>query len=82
MVVGAIVGVLAGYMFFTEEGRRMWRQLEPAFDDLSKEIASFRGTLNRAVGVANEGWRVLNDALGEGGSASRRFAAPRQTSPF
>ena len=79
-VVGAILGGMAGYMFFTDNGRTMRRQLEPALDDFSREIASFRGTLNRALGVANEGWKVLNEALGEG-SASR-YATPHQTSPF
>jgi gas vesicle protein len=80
-VVGAILGAMAGYMFFTESGRTMRRQLEPAIDDISREIASFRGTLNRAMGVANEGWKVLNEALGEGGTSSR-YQAPHQTSPF
>ena len=81
-VVGAILGGMAGYMFFTENGRTMRRQLEPAIDDISREIASFRGTLNRAMGVANEGWKVLNQALGEDGVAADRHSASRQTSPF
>jgi gas vesicle protein len=80
-VVGAIVGGMAGYMFFTDNGRTMRRQLEPALDDISREISSFKGTLNRALGVANEGWKVLNEALGEGGGSSR-FPTPHQTSPF
>ena len=80
-VIGAVVGGLAGYMFFTEQGRTMRRQLEPAIDDISRELANFRGTLNRALGVANEGWQVLNEALGEGGQRPR-YSGPRQTTPF
>jgi hypothetical protein len=80
-VVGAVLGGIAGYMFFTDSGRVMRRQLEPAIDDLSREIASFRGTVNRALGVANEGWKVLNEALGETGDATR-YSMPRQTSPY
>jgi hypothetical protein len=79
-VVGAVLGGMAGYMFFTDNGRTMRRQLEPAIDDISREIASFRVTLNRAMGVANEGWKVLNEALGEGGSV--RHATTHQTAPF
>jgi hypothetical protein len=32
------------------------------------------------MGVANEGWKVLNEALAEGGSG--RMADPHQTTPF
>jgi len=79
-VVGAVLGGMAGYMFFTDNGRIMRRQLEPAIDDFARELASFRGTLQRAMGVANEGWKVLNEALGEEGG--RRSPATRQTTPF
>ena len=80
-VVGAVLGGVAGYMFFTDHGRMMRRQLEPAIDDISRELANFRGTLNRAMGVANEGWKVLNEALGESGQQTR-YSTPRQSSPF
>lgn len=79
-MVGAVLGGMAGYMFFTDNGRTMRRQLEPAIDDFSRELASFRGTLQRAMGVANEGWKVLNEALGEDGG--QRRSATRQTTPF
>jgi hypothetical protein len=79
-VVGAVLGGMAGYMFFTDNGRTMRRQLEPAIDDFSRELASFRGTLQRAMGVANEGWKVLNEALGEDGV--QRRPGTRQTTPF
>jgi len=68
-------------MFFTDNGRVMRRQLEPAIDDISRELASFRGTLTRALSVANEGWKVLNEALGEEGAAPR-FPSPRQTAAY
>lgn len=80
-VIGAVLGGVAGYIFFTDHGRTMRRQLEPALDDISRELATFRGTLNRAMGVANEGWKVLNETLGEGG-AHASYSTPRQTSPF
>jgi hypothetical protein len=48
---------------------------------MAREIAQFRGTLNRAMGVANEGWKVLNEALGEGGSQAR-YSSPHQSTPF
>jgi hypothetical protein len=83
-LVGAVVGGMAGYLFFTDPGRRLRRQLEPALEDIARELNSFRGTVQKAAGVANEGWRLLNDTLGEssGGRPPTRFPSPHQTSPF
>ena len=82
-VTGAVIGGVAGYMFFTEHGRRVRRAIEPALDDISRELNSFRSTLQRAAGVASEGWKLLNDALGEQAPPSpRRFPTTHQTSPF
>jgi len=81
-VVGAVIGGMAGYLFFTERGRAMRREFEPALDEFARELMSFRATVNKAAGVANEGWKLLNEALGEGGPQPPRYAAPHQTSPF
>jgi len=80
-IVGAVIGGMAGYLFFTDEGRRLRRQIEPALDDFARELNSFRATVTKAAGVANEGWKLLNDAMGEGG-APPRYPSARQSSPF
>jgi hypothetical protein len=80
-MVGGVLGAVAGYMFFTDQGRAWRRQLEPAIEDMARELAQFRGTLTRAMGVANEGWRVLNDALGEHSGPSH-YPNPHQSTPF
>jgi hypothetical protein len=81
---GAAIGALVGYLFFTDRGRAWRRRLEPAIDDLARELVSFRGTLARAVGAASEGWRLLNEAVGEDiqGAKTARYVNPHQTSPF
>ena len=82
-IVGAMVGAAMGYFFFTENGRSLRRQLEPALDDISRELNSFRSTVQKAAGVATEGWQVLNDALGEtAGAPPPRHTGTHQTSPF
>jgi gas vesicle protein len=82
-LVGAVIGGAAGYLFFTEHGRALRRQIEPALDDFARELMSFRGTVQKAAGVANEGWKLLNDALGDTTANPPRYAAaPRQSSPF
>lgn len=79
-LVGAVVGGVAGYLFFTDRGRSIRRQIEPALDDFARELMSFRSTVQKASGVASEGWKLLNEALGEPGVAPRYPG--RQTSPF
>ena len=80
-IFGAIIGGAAGYLFFTEEGRRVRRQIEPALDDFARELMSFRATLQKATGVASEGWKLLNDTLGEAGPQTPRYPGG-QTAPF
>jgi len=82
-VVGAVIGGLAGYMFFTERGRALRLSIEPTLDDLRRELVQFRATVQKAAGVANEGWEMLNDTLGSVGMHQpRRVASTHQTSPF
>lgn len=81
-VVGAVLGGLAGYLFLTERGRALWAQLDPALDAATRELRSLHGTMTKAAGVATEGWKLLNDALGESDGQAGRYANARQTSPF
>jgi hypothetical protein len=81
-LVGAVVGGIAGYLFFTDGGRALRRQFEPALEDIAHELNSFRGTVQKAAGVATEGWKLLNDALGEATEPAPRYASQHQTSPF
>ena len=80
--VGGALGAAAGYMFFTPRCRQLRQQLEPALDDLMRELNQFRGTVSRAAGVASEGWRLLNDAIADAGTQPHRYANPHQTTPF
>jgi gas vesicle protein len=81
-VIGAVIGGIAGYLFFTQRGRELRRQIEPALDDIARELNHFRGTVQRASSVASEGWKLLNEALGEGGQQPPRYPGAHQTSPF
>ena len=81
-VAGALIGGFAGYLFFTEQGRALRRRLEPGLDDIARELNSFRHTVQKAAGVANEGWKLLNEALAEGAAPPSRYPTTHQTSPF
>lgn len=80
-ITGAVIGGMAGYFFFTDRGRQLRRELEPALDDVVRELNSFRATVEKAVGVAHDGWRLLNEAM-EPGSQDSRYPSVNQTSPF
>ena len=80
-LTGAVVGGVVGYLFFTDHGRSLRRSLEPALEDIARELSSFRGTMHKAAGVASEGWQLLNDAVGDA-AGPRRFPRTHQSSPF
>ena len=45
---GAVIGGVAGYVLFTERGRAVRRQFEPALDNFVRELNSFRSTVSKA----------------------------------
>jgi hypothetical protein len=81
-VAGAVIGALAGYIFFTERGRAVRYSIEPALEDLRRELVQFRSTMQKLAAVANEGWELLNDTIGSVGRQPRRMPSAHQTSPF
>jgi gas vesicle protein len=81
-IVGAVIGGVAGYLFFTDRGRELRRQIEPAIEDFARELNSFRGTIAKAAGVASEGWQLLNDAMEPGSGQAPRYPTAHQNAPF
>src|SRR5437868_1295195 len=79
---GAIAGGIVGYLFFTEDGRAFRRHIETSLDEMGRELSSFRQTVERAAGVATEGWKFLTDVVGDNARQPGRYASARQTSPF
>ena len=68
--VGALVGALVAYLFFTEGGRRMRDRMEPAVDDLMREFHKFRRTLEKVGDMANDGLRAFNEFQAARGESS------------
>jgi hypothetical protein len=63
-VLGAIAGGLYGWLYMTEQGKRVRDQIEPKLDDFMGELTRVRGTVEKARSAANEGWRSLNEVTG------------------
>jgi hypothetical protein len=72
-VLGAIAGGVWGWLYLTEQGRRVRSQIDPKLDDFMRELHSVRGTVEKARTAANESWRSLNDVAGA--SAPGRWSA-------
>jgi hypothetical protein len=63
-VIGAVAGGVWGWLYMTENGRRVRDQIEPKLDDFVNEIGRIRGTVEKARNAASEGLRSLNDVTG------------------
>ena len=83
-MAGAALGALVGYLYLTTGGRRLREQLEPRMDEFAHEIRRLRATVTKAQAVATEGWRSLNELIGERGQGSQQqWNGPqKQASPF
>jgi hypothetical protein len=63
-VIGAAAGAIIGFLYLTEQGRRVRMQIEPRLDDFMTELTRLRGTVQKARAAADEGWRSLGEITG------------------
>jgi hypothetical protein len=73
-MIGAVTGGLWGWLYLTDNGRRVRAQIEPKLDDFIREMHNVRGTVEKARTAANEGWRSLNEMTG-GAAKGTRWSA-------
>ena len=70
-LAGALIGVAASYLFFTEAGKVVRDRIEPAVEDLRREFGRFQKTIEKVGAMANDGIRVVSE-----------FNAAREQSSF
>jgi hypothetical protein len=63
-LLGAVAGGVYGWLYMTEQGKRVRDQIEPKLDDFISELTRVRGTVEKARSAANEGWRSLGEVTG------------------
>jgi gas vesicle protein len=61
LVAGAAIGGAAGWLFLTEDGRRLRERLEPLVQDIADGALRLRDTAIRAERAASESWRALRE---------------------
>lgn len=59
--IGALCGAAAAYLVFTEHGRGLREQIEPAVDELRHEFMRFQKTMEKVGDLANDGMRVMEE---------------------
>ena len=72
--LGALIGGVAGYLFLTDEGRRLRERLEPGMDDLLREMRHLRSAAEKARMAAAEGVMTFSEL--------RRSVAPKTETPW
>lgn len=72
--LGALIGGVAGYLFLTDDGRRLRARLEPGMDDLLREMRHLRSAAEKARMAAAEGVMTFSDL--------RRSVAPKAETPL
>lgn len=71
--LGALIGGVAGYLFLTDDGRRLRERLEPGMDDLLREMRRLRSAAEKARMAAAEGVMTFSEL--------RRPVAPKAEAP-
>jgi hypothetical protein len=65
VLAGAVIGGFAGFLLFTDKGRRARAQLAPHLDELSKEVRNLGELALRVRDAAMQGRRQVETLLGE-----------------
>ena len=72
--LGALIGGVAGYLFLTDDGRRLRERLEPGMDDLLREMRHLRSAAEKARLAVAEGLMTVSEL--------RRGVAPKAEAPL
>lgn len=64
-ILGSAIGGVVGYLYLTETGRKVRKQIEPSLDAVVNELQRARDTGAKVREVVREGQRTLNDLVGE-----------------
>lgn len=78
---GALVGAVAGYLYFTDRGKQLMASWEPKLDHAMREMGHLRETVTKAQAVASEGWRSISQ-ITNSGREGKGGDWGRQSSPF
>lgn len=70
MIAGAVAGGVAGWLWLTDDGRRLRVRLEPALKDLATQALALRESASHFQTAARGGVRAVHDV--DARAAARR----------
>jgi gas vesicle protein len=65
IMLGAVVGGVAGFLLFTERGRRLRDELTPHIDELAREVKNLQELALHVRNTANDSWHQMEQFVGE-----------------
>ncbi len=79
-LLGAALGGVVGYLYLTEQGRKVRQEIEPTLDAIAGELQRARDAGDKVRNVAQEGQRTLNNLVGEERAQAWQSSDYRQAS--
>ena len=79
-LLGAALGGAVGYLYLTEQGRKVREEIEPTLDTIVGELERARNAGDKVREVAREGKATLSSLVGEDGTRALESTAFRQAS--
>lgn len=64
-LLGAALGGVVGYLYLTEQGRKVREEIEPTLDAIVGELQRARDAGDKVRDVAREGQATLSSLVGE-----------------
>jgi hypothetical protein len=61
LIAGAFTGGIAGWLYLSEDGRRLRSRLEPQIGDLAERAGALKAGAERLERAAREGWRTVQE---------------------
>ncbi len=79
-LLGAALGGVVGYLYLTDQGRKVRQEIEPTLDAIAGELQRARDAGDKVRNVAEEGQKTINNLVGEDRTRAWQSSDYRQAS--
>ena len=79
-LLGAALGGVVGYLYLTDQGRKVRQEIEPTLDAIAGELQRARDAGDKVRNVAEGGQKTINNLVGEDCTRAWQSSDYRQAS--